>query len=138
MPVNIQWDNADKTIIRFEFVDPWTWKEFYGAIRESEPMHNEVDHMVFWLYDINQMRKVPPNSLGGGKQVTNLRYENTCHDHVIVGANSIIRTLGNTFNRVYSRLYDMNIHFAESLEEGRAKAHEFLEKAEAERQSRSG
>ncbi len=45
MPVSIQWDNADKTIIYARY-ERWSWDDFYNAVKESANLSLTVEHQV--------------------------------------------------------------------------------------------
>ena len=45
MPVSIQWDNADKTIIYARY-EHWSWDDFYNAVKESADLSLTVEHHV--------------------------------------------------------------------------------------------
>jgi hypothetical protein len=46
MPVHVDWDNDEKTIIYALYEGQWTWEEFYGAIRQCQEMNATVPHPV--------------------------------------------------------------------------------------------
>jgi len=38
MPITVQWDDTDETIMRNEFSGKWTWEEFFDANRQASTM----------------------------------------------------------------------------------------------------
>lgn len=45
MPVFVQWDNPEKTIIYIRY-EQWTWDDYYDALRESASMAATANHSV--------------------------------------------------------------------------------------------
>jgi hypothetical protein len=49
MGVLCTWDNAEKTVIRYDFEGWWTWKEFHAACEQAAEMRQEVSHQVDYI-----------------------------------------------------------------------------------------
>ena len=62
MKLQVEWDNAEKTIIRITYTEKWTWSDFYAANTEAVAMMKTVQHTVHFLADFRQSRSLP---LGG-------------------------------------------------------------------------
>ena len=45
MPVSIEWDNADKTIIYARY-EHWSWDDFYNAVKITTDLSLTVNHNV--------------------------------------------------------------------------------------------
>lgn len=63
MGVKLAWDNKEKTIIRYDFSEPWTWEDFRGACDLDDVMFNSVDHTVHCLFNLMDIHTVPTNLL---------------------------------------------------------------------------
>ncbi len=61
MGILVDWDNAEKTAIRYEFSATWTWSEFFAALQQDDEMIASVPHTVHMILDFRQARAVPPN-----------------------------------------------------------------------------
>ncbi len=51
MPVFVQWDNPERTIIFIRY-EQWTWDDFYDALRESASMAATANHSVDIIADL--------------------------------------------------------------------------------------
>ena len=51
MPVSVEWDNSEKTIIYARY-ERWTWDDFYDALRQCTELSNTVDHQVDIICDL--------------------------------------------------------------------------------------
>jgi hypothetical protein len=63
MGVQVLWDNDEKTIACYEFVDPWTWEEFHQAVTEIHTMVRSVTNKVDYIADMSRSRIAPGNAL---------------------------------------------------------------------------
>ena len=46
MPIEIQWDDEAKTIIRENYLGQWTWDNFFAMSNQAAEMMKTVDHRV--------------------------------------------------------------------------------------------
>ncbi len=51
MPVSVQWDNPEKTIIYARY-ERWSWDDFYQALDECTRLSATVDHQVYIVCDL--------------------------------------------------------------------------------------
>lgn len=54
MPVTVEWDNPEHTILRTESHGHWTWDEYHHAVDQALVMIKGVDHPV----DLINMRAI--------------------------------------------------------------------------------
>lgn len=132
MTITAQWDNDEKTVIRFIFEDPVDWPSLHEVIDEVAHMQTAVDHQVVWIYDTRQVSRIPHGGLRTAKNVAQRLPANTHHTQIAIGANAMIRFVANTFLRFYGKHYQLNAEFAASLEEAHARAQELLAEAQAD------
>jgi hypothetical protein len=52
MPVRVEWDNPDKTVIRYEMQGDWNWNEFRPAYNQAKAMLAEVPREVNFILDL--------------------------------------------------------------------------------------
>lgn len=120
MSVSAQWDNEEKTVIRYDMQGRWTWDEFYLAYEEAKTMLRSVPHTVHFItqpldslsngymptsaltHIINIYRKALPNS---GATVT-------------IGNSNFARAMVSILGRVAPNAANKFL-FAKSLEEAR-------------------
>src|ERR1041385_83008 len=51
MPVSVQWDNPEKTLIYIRY-QHWSWDEFYKALDDCMQLSHTVDHPVDIICDL--------------------------------------------------------------------------------------
>ncbi|MEO8606614.1 MAG: hypothetical protein ABI690_01930 [Chloroflexota bacterium] len=121
MPVQIIWDDAEQTTIRFEMTGKWSWDEFYGSYENIWDEVTKVGHRVDAIADVTQTTHVPAGSISRVRSYASKRPENT-GIIVFAGANSyltaIMQTVQNLFKTVMQR--SISIRFATTLDEARA------------------
>jgi len=49
MPLNVYWDNDQKTIIRCDSSGRWTWEEYHTALEQIAGMMRTVSHRVHMI-----------------------------------------------------------------------------------------
>jgi hypothetical protein len=49
MPIEADWDNEDKTVIRYEFRGKYSAEEFEQILDKTDAMSDSVNHMVHYL-----------------------------------------------------------------------------------------
>lgn len=123
MGVQVQWDNPEKTIIRYDFSGRWTWDEFYVAYDKAKVMLSGTTQKVHFIMnstdDISR-KYTPPNALThmmsiGRKSVPN------AGKVIRVGGSQFTRVLFQMVSKVNPKLID-TFAFATTLEEARAMA----------------
>jgi hypothetical protein len=125
MPVNIEWDNEAKTIIRMEYVGRWTWDELYAATAKSRVMLDEISHKADFIHDWLHSEGVPSNVLVHARNLIEKR-----HPHVgivvLVWSNPLIKATWAAINKVYAGLMKRYIFWlASSIEEARDRLMQF-------------
>ena len=61
MPIDVQWDDDNQTVIRYVFKTPWTWTEYHAAIEQAWTMAKSVDHPTDTITDMSGSRLLPDN-----------------------------------------------------------------------------
>ncbi len=119
MPITFCWDDAEQSIIRFDYVSHWTWEELYTAVTDVNKLMDSVDHPVTHMIDLTQNGGVPPNLINHVQQLAALMHPNV-EMTVIVGADRFVHMLGDLcFRLAGSRVDRSRFHWAESLEQAR-------------------
>lgn len=77
MPVRIEWDNDEKTVIRYVFSGAWTWDEYLPCLEKGRQWMAETANTVCILNDMQQVTKFPPNFISKAHNVIGSRPPNT-------------------------------------------------------------
>ncbi|MCK6578821.1 MAG: hypothetical protein L6Q98_12005 [Anaerolineae bacterium] len=59
MTVTVEWDNAEKTILRTDSYGHWTWDEYHHAVDTALAMIRAVDHEVH-LVNVRHLDSTAP------------------------------------------------------------------------------
>ena len=119
MPVTIEWDNPEKTIVRMEMIGNWTWDEARAGADKGYVMLDSVDYEVGTIIDFSQGTSLPPSALANARSMIQRRHPRTGLT-VFVGANAVFLSLWSVFSKVYSLFArKQNSVFAGTVEEAR-------------------
>jgi len=115
MSIEIQWENEEKTIIRWIFSGDFTWEDYDEGDKKLASMIADIDHNFATIFDLSQMTTLPRYAVS---QYPRLIRDVPARQEmlIIIGMNRLVRSLGSIFTRVYR----MNIHFVPSLEDALA------------------
>ena len=93
MPIDVFWDDGEKTIIRARFVGDWTWTEYHAANAQMMQMATEIDHLFDVISDLTESNGLPAGNLlaeiGRGHNITAPNQRST----VTVQIPKIVKTL---------------------------------------------
>ncbi len=121
MGVQVQWDNPQKTILRYDFTGRWTWDEFYAAYNIAKILLSTTPHKVYFILhpldDISR-RHTPPNAMSHMISIWRRTAPNAGKT-VSVGGSMFSRTLFGMASKVNPKIAEMHA-FAPSLDEARA------------------
>lgn len=120
MGVEVEWDNAAKTVIRFSYAGRWTWDEMYRAVDTSTALIDSVPHPIAMIIDMSESAGVPPGAMTHGRAI-----QQRAHPHVVmqvtVNAGGFVMSMARAFSKLYGTLTQSNMtHFASSVDEARA------------------
>jgi hypothetical protein len=100
MTIRVQWDNTEKTIVRWDFDGSWEWNEYFVAQYESNCLLDSVDYLVDIIGNVQKSHLLPANALSV--------YRNSLKNVspnigiiVLVGSSSFIRQMVNIFMKVF-------------------------------------
>lgn len=117
MPVLVDWDNPEKTIIRYQFIDPWTWQEYHETHARGWALISTVRYTVDLILDFNQGGGMPSSALRHFQNAVESVHPNRGYV-VIITTNPLIRSVMNALVRIYRYRSDgVNGAFASDLEE---------------------
>jgi hypothetical protein len=122
MPVTVQWDNDQKTVLRYEFSDVWTWEEFFEAQGQREPLLQDVHHRVHHLLIFAPHQRVPALLTFNAKRLDDRRFKYSGY-YAVVGAPLLMRMLTSALRRIGNTMA-RDAYFFDTEAEARA----FLQK----------
>ncbi len=99
MSIQVQWDNEQKTVVRWDFTGNWKWDEFLLAQHESNKLLSSVDYMVDIIGNVEQSRLLPPSAL----TVYRSTLKNTAPNLgliILVGSSPFIRQMVGIFMKI--------------------------------------
>jgi hypothetical protein len=132
MAIDVSWDNAEKTIIRWHFPAQWTWDDYYGALQISRQLTKQAKTIVDILVDM-QHSKLLPNHLFTHAQNALQTGSLNVGVIVIVGINPLLRSAYSTFKRIYDTMTHSSRHELH-LVATEQKAYQIIEDARHKRQ----
>jgi hypothetical protein len=120
MPISYQWDNDDRTIIKFIYEDPVTVDEIRQMDGGVAAMLDSVRHPVVAIADTRLVTMLPQDIMTSYPLLARNRgfTHRNLRASVMIVRNAFFESLMAIFSRLYGKL-----HFARSLEE----AYEMIE-----------
>jgi hypothetical protein len=91
MPITVEWDNPQKTIIRQTHLGTWTWEEYYAAADQTLVMLNSVDYQIHLMIDMQQSSMLPSGALSHAAIAERDHRNNG--KVFLVGANRLVQSL---------------------------------------------
>ncbi len=116
--IELDWDDSQKTTIRYTFVDPWTWDEYYATNARRDALLSEVSHVVDLILDFRQGKYMPSQAIHHIRRA--MAWENTQRGIiVIVGVHSMLQALGSVLITLSPQLASKAPRPAKDLEQAR-------------------
>jgi hypothetical protein len=121
MGIQVEWDNNEKTIIRYILVSPWAWEDIRDAAEASNHMLDEVGRKVHFIYDMRESTGVPDGAITNLRRYVGKEHPLTGQSVVVgtskTGAMLLARGILSMVQRVYKA--EWGFWFADSLEAAR-------------------
>ncbi len=124
MSVEVEWDNPERTILRYTVIGHWTWEEFYAARDRARGLADEVAlTKIDTIIDIRVGSIFPHNSLMHFRDMSSEAHPKLENGSVVVVENTLFaRTLMDIMRRANHSGME-NFYSAPSLDEARAMLH---------------
>jgi hypothetical protein len=118
MPITVQWDSDEKSVVRYTFESKWTWDEYHAAIAQAFDMVKDLPYVVNMILDFSQSTVLPSNALShfSSSMKTPPREFDVA---VVISKSGFIETLVAVFRRLSSKTGEKLV-VRKSLEEARA------------------
>lgn len=103
MAVLIQWDDPQRTILRYVFSGRYTWDDLYVAAKNAQRMLDSVHHPVDVILDIQHSTHTPREFMSEFRRLATITHPHTGL-HVLVSDNPLNALLFQTFAGMYRHL----------------------------------
>ena len=103
MPIRVYWEDADQTIVRYDFEGRWTWDELYAAYYEAIAMEHSVAQRVDIILDMRTSGIIPANALLHMKNFSEKQPPNVGIS-IFVTSNAFVTSLYNTAIKFYAKI----------------------------------
>src|SRR5690606_30177008 len=117
MPVHIDWDNDEKTVIRYDYEGKWTWDELYEVTKTAVEMFKSVPHRTNVIHNLTNSSALPGGALSHAQRFSAQNPDNWGIS-VVVGTGSFVSSLIQVFRKVY-RQFGERYYIAPNLDKAR-------------------
>lgn len=119
MPIELSWDDTDKTLLLVESSGSWTWEEYHDALNRIAEMIRGENHRVDMI-TFSRADSVRPSgsAMPHYQQALRILPANT-GIHVIVNTSAIARSIVSIFLRLNRNRTSGMVVLAGSLEDAR-------------------
>jgi hypothetical protein len=114
MPITVEWDNPEKTIIRYTFSSQWSVEEFFDAYPVADRMMQASATRVIGILVDDSAELIPPK---GAMNAFKQTVRRGTLPIVFVGANLASKTMMETLQKAYKGT--RQLFYVETLEEAR-------------------
>lgn len=121
MGIQIDWDNDQRSIVRFVYQGKWTWEEFYSKIDEANQLMDTVSYSCVSIIDMRESNFLPA---GAAIHIRNVIRKSMSHNNsgisVFLQADLIVRVMIDVLRRSYPDILENTEWlYAKTLEEAR-------------------
>lgn len=88
MSIDFQWDNDEKTVIRYRASGRWNWNDFYKNVNRSLLRFDEVSHPVDVIIDLRGGDRLPAGAVGHLRSIGSKAHANSTGRAVILGVDA--------------------------------------------------
>jgi hypothetical protein len=119
MPIQIVWDNDDRTIMRFLFEDPWDATELFNAITQTKTLlaAEDIGYAVGVIFDTQATGSLPSGILTSTRTLVE-KMSPEIAIIVVATRNRFLRAMHQVFSRVNRSLAE-KFQLAGTVEEAR-------------------
>lgn len=97
--ITVEWANEAKTVVRWRFINTWTWDDFYAAQKEVDAMIDTVDGIVDGIILTSASQNLPSGALPHLRKITIQRHKRYGLSYV-VGSGVYLTTVLNILAKV--------------------------------------
>ncbi|MCL4256098.1 MAG: hypothetical protein KJ043_20240 [Anaerolineae bacterium] len=100
MGIAVVWDDDEKTIIRWDFDEKWTWDDFHEAFRISMEMGEKLTYRVDVIPNATQSPHMPVGALAEFKRLDS-QLPDIVKLIVVAGTSAFTRSMIELFGKIY-------------------------------------
>lgn len=123
MPIDLYWDDNEQTVMLCEFKGRWSWDELHAVLHTIKKLSAQRQQVFGAIIDVREGLHIPGGSIFNREALNNFQQMLKLGSDgkgpvVILGMNSMIRTIFDTVGRVDKKA-TKDVHFAETMEQAR-------------------
>lgn len=99
MGIQVVWDDAEQTIIRWDFDAEWDWNDFWDAFAKSIRLGEGYTKRVDVMPNVTQTKRLPIGALGAFKSA-DAKLPDFVKLVVVAGSDSMTRLMIKTFAQI--------------------------------------
>ena len=116
--IDVYWDDNEKTIVRHDYTESWTWEDYIQAANKTREMMDSVSYTVDVIMDLGERGMMPEVAFFEGCSMTDAQKHSNAGLKIAISSSNFGKDFGNLFNRLYPDMSDsLHIRFASSLPE---------------------
>ncbi|MBZ0279859.1 MAG: hypothetical protein K8L97_03905 [Anaerolineae bacterium] len=100
MGIEVSWDDAEESIIRWDFGETWNWDDFQNAFEQSLQLALKADHRIDVIPNLSYSKVVPPSALTQFNRIQRQMPDNTTLI-VITGGSVFDNAIISAFRAAY-------------------------------------
>jgi hypothetical protein len=98
--ITVEWDNPQKTVVRYIFSRGWTWADYHNSIQRAVELVADIPYTVNMIIDLSNSSLLPSNILN--TVGNSMRHSPKPYDlAVIVTTNRFVESIIDILQRVY-------------------------------------
>lgn len=98
--IQLEWDTAQKDILCYTFIEPWTWDEYEATNPQRDRMFSESDGMIDIILDFTNGAQIPARALPHFRKAA--AWDSPKRGVVIVvGVSTLLQALGTIMFSVF-------------------------------------
>lgn len=103
MPIQLYWEDTEKTIVRYDFQGAWAWDDLYAVYYQAIEMETSVPHRVDIILDMRSGSRIPANALLHIKNLSEKQPPNVGLS-IFVTSNAFVTSMYNMAIKVHRKI----------------------------------
>ncbi len=122
MSINVEWDDAERTAVRFEIDGDWNWDELNWANVQARRLLDSSDHKANLIFDLQHGNWLPRGHLRRSRILAADAHPNCTGRAVLVGVDEFTSTFESLLRKTYGFTRESRartVFYAHTLNEAR-------------------